>query len=391
MFLHIAPTSSPVLVMSSRSRHDVVTKVYVGGLTEDIGNDQLQEEFERFGPVKTVWVARNPSSKGYAFVDYYSVDHALEAVREMDGRFCFGSQIKVEISKNELDKNDKSLKRPSGDRKDRHDRHRRRHRSQSPRNEEYLFPHSPRRRSGDRSPISDDRHSRSPDRRSQSPDQSAANETSSESQLLPDFVLRNAITLILLRDPLLLRAASAMGGNGIKTKAENTERRSFGSGPRPRDRKEQPKITNDLLDILTSSQALDFNENLKQHTALQNFMPDPSAFGFMNRSTQNLSLPANPNLSAMLPNQQPFFTNGNQLQKSTSSSAPCDMTNDWHLNPYYGYTPMIPSAPTAMATADKTSVSTHPTSQQQQTTPVFPVRMPFPRTVPQPPRMPPRR
>ena len=387
MFPHIAPSSSLVIVMSSRSRHDVVTKVYVGGLTEDIGNDQLQEEFERFGPVKTVWVARNPSSKGYAFVDYYSVDHALEAVREMDGCFCFGSKIKVEISKNELDKNNKSSKRQPGDRKDRHDRHRRRHRSESPLSNGYSSLHSPQRRSADRSPISDDRYSRSPDHRSQSPDQSAANVTSSESQLLPDFVLRNAITLILLRDPLLLRAASAMGGNGLQAKSENTERGSFGSGPRQLDRKEKLKTTNDLLDLLTSSQALDFNEKLKQHTALQNFMPDSSSFGFMNSSIQNPSLPVNQNLSTMLQNQQPLFTKGNQHQNSTSSSAPYDMINDWHLNPYYGYTPMLPSAPTA----DKTSASIQPTSQPQQTTPVFPVRMPFPPTVPQTPRMPPRR
>ena len=383
--------------MSSRSRHDTVTKVYVGGLTEDIGNDQLQDEFDRFGPVKTVWVARNPSSKGYAFVDYYNVEHALEAVREMDGRFCFGSQLKVELSKNELDKNDKSSKRKPDDRKDRSDRHRRRHRSESPRHERYSSPYSPGRRSADRSPISDDRRSRSPDRRSQSPDRSAANSASSESQLLPDFVLRNAITLILLRDPLLLRAASAMGVNGLQAKVENTERRSFGSRPRPYDRRRELKTTHDLLDILSNSHALDFNETLTQHTALENFLTGQSAYGFMNGSTQNASLPVNPNLPAMLPNPQPLFTNGNQPLKSTSSSAPCDMshvTNDWYLNRYYGYAhPMFPSVSTAMptVTADKTSASAQPTSQQQQTTPVFPVRMSFPPAMPQSHRMPPRR
>ena len=99
-----------------------VTTVYVGGLTENIGNDELQDEFDRFGPVKAVWVARHPSSKGYAFVDYYHEDHALEAVREMDGRFCFGSQIKVELSKSEFDKNDKSSQHQTGGSKDRSDR-----------------------------------------------------------------------------------------------------------------------------------------------------------------------------------------------------------------------------------------------------------------------------
>ena len=364
-----------------------VTTVYVGGLTENIGNDELQDEFDRFGPVKAVWVARHPSSKGYAFVDYYHEDHALEAVREMDGRFCFGSQIKVELSKSEFDKNDKSSQHQTGGSKDRSDRPRQHHRSDSPRRERYSSP-SPRRRRANRSPISDHRRSRSSDRRSQSLDKSAANTASSE---FPDFVLRNAITLILLRDPLLLRAASVMGENGVQSKAENTDRSSFDSRPRPCDRRESRRTTHELLDILAKRQALDFNETLSQHTALENFLTGQSSFGFMNSLTQNPSLPVNPNLPAMLSNPRPIFTNGNRPMKSSSSSAPCDMTNNWYLNRYYRY-PLFPSASTAMptATADKTSVSSQPISQQQ-TAPIFPVRMSFPPAMTRPPRMPPRR
>lgn len=75
------------------------TKVYIGGLLENIGNDKLQHEFEKFGPVVKVWVARSPHSRGYAFVDFTDAGNAARAVREMNGKECFGSKILVQISR----------------------------------------------------------------------------------------------------------------------------------------------------------------------------------------------------------------------------------------------------------------------------------------------------
>lgn len=75
------------------------TKVYIGGLLEDIGNDKLQDEFEKFGRVEKVWIARSPHSKGYAFVDYFDPVDAARAIKEMNGKKRFGGKILVQISR----------------------------------------------------------------------------------------------------------------------------------------------------------------------------------------------------------------------------------------------------------------------------------------------------
>ena len=43
-----------------------MTRVYVGNLGKNGSRRELEREFERFGPLRDVWVARNPP--GFAFV-----------------------------------------------------------------------------------------------------------------------------------------------------------------------------------------------------------------------------------------------------------------------------------------------------------------------------------
>ena len=38
----------------------MAAKLYVGGLSSDVTVGDLEKEFEYFGPVHDVWVARNP-------------------------------------------------------------------------------------------------------------------------------------------------------------------------------------------------------------------------------------------------------------------------------------------------------------------------------------------
>ncbi|XP_033735457.1 uncharacterized protein LOC117323990 [Pecten maximus] len=114
------------------------TKLYVGGLVDDVGNDRLHRTFEKFGKIKKVWVARNPGSRGYAFIDFYDPEHALNASEEMNGKHIFGSNIKVELSTNGIecqnsekhrgDRNyeDRRGDRGYGDRRDDRERDRRR-------------------------------------------------------------------------------------------------------------------------------------------------------------------------------------------------------------------------------------------------------------------------
>ncbi|XP_048737913.1 uncharacterized protein LOC125652620 [Ostrea edulis] len=89
-----------------------ITKVYVGGLNEDVEKYHLEEIFERYGLVKTVWIARNPLSRGYAFVTFFDPKHAEEAVKGLDGTTLLGSKLKVQLSKNEIVKMEREQKDP---------------------------------------------------------------------------------------------------------------------------------------------------------------------------------------------------------------------------------------------------------------------------------------
>lgn len=76
------------------------TKIFIGGIRETVGNDQLQKEFEHCGQINKVWIARSPFSKGYAFIEFAESSDANRAVREMNGKELFGSKrILVQISK----------------------------------------------------------------------------------------------------------------------------------------------------------------------------------------------------------------------------------------------------------------------------------------------------
>ncbi|XP_062579385.1 uncharacterized protein LOC134241333 [Saccostrea cucullata] len=87
-----------------------IAKVYVGGLAENVEKHHLEEIFERFGLVKTVWIARNPLSRGYAFVTFFEPKHAEEAVKGVDGTSLLGSKLKVQLSKNEIVKMERDQK-----------------------------------------------------------------------------------------------------------------------------------------------------------------------------------------------------------------------------------------------------------------------------------------
>ena len=50
------------------SRHrdwDVACKVYIGNLGNNASKYELEDAFSKYGPLKNVWVARNPP--GFAF------------------------------------------------------------------------------------------------------------------------------------------------------------------------------------------------------------------------------------------------------------------------------------------------------------------------------------
>lgn len=59
-------------------------KVYVGNLGNNGNKTDLERAFGYYGPLRSVWVARNPP--GFAFVEFEDPRDATDAVRELDGR-----------------------------------------------------------------------------------------------------------------------------------------------------------------------------------------------------------------------------------------------------------------------------------------------------------------
>jgi splicing factor, arginine/serine-rich 7 len=78
----------------SRYPHDA--KVYVGDLGNNASKQELEDSFGYYGPLRNVWVARNPP--GFAFVEFEDARDAEDSVRGLDGRTVCGRRCRVELS-----------------------------------------------------------------------------------------------------------------------------------------------------------------------------------------------------------------------------------------------------------------------------------------------------
>ncbi|KAL1131796.1 hypothetical protein AAG570_011408 [Ranatra chinensis] len=82
--------------MSRYREWDLACKVYVGNLGNNASKNDLEDVFSKYGPLRNVWVARNPP--GFAFIEFEDPRDAEDAVRGLDGTRCCGSRIIVEMS-----------------------------------------------------------------------------------------------------------------------------------------------------------------------------------------------------------------------------------------------------------------------------------------------------
>ncbi|XP_021670201.1 serine/arginine-rich splicing factor RSZ22A isoform X1 [Hevea brasiliensis] len=71
-----------------------MSRVYVGNLDPRVSERDLEDEFRRFGVIRSVWVARRPP--GYAFIDFDDKRDAEDAIHELDGK----NGWRVELSHN---------------------------------------------------------------------------------------------------------------------------------------------------------------------------------------------------------------------------------------------------------------------------------------------------
>ncbi|KRZ69013.1 Serine/arginine-rich splicing factor 3 [Trichinella papuae] len=83
--------------MSNREPCPPGCKVYIGGLPQGASQDELREKFEVFGPLRHVWVARNPW--GFAFVEFEDSRDAQDSIRELDQTHLCGVKVTVQLSR----------------------------------------------------------------------------------------------------------------------------------------------------------------------------------------------------------------------------------------------------------------------------------------------------
>ncbi len=82
--------------MSSRHRDwDIACKVYIGNLGNNASKYELEDAFSKYGPLKNVWVARNPP--GFAFVEFEDPRDAEDSVRGLDGTRMCGVSIDITV------------------------------------------------------------------------------------------------------------------------------------------------------------------------------------------------------------------------------------------------------------------------------------------------------
>lgn len=72
-------------------------KVYVGNIPGEMTENELLDEFERYGRVERCWIAKAPP--GFAFVWFANPEDAEAAVSGLDDATVMGRVIKVEIAR----------------------------------------------------------------------------------------------------------------------------------------------------------------------------------------------------------------------------------------------------------------------------------------------------
>ena len=75
----------------------MATRVYVGDLGDNGNQQELEDVFKSFGPLKEVWIAKEP--KGFAFVEFNYSEDAATAIKQLDGTSVCGCKVRVEMAR----------------------------------------------------------------------------------------------------------------------------------------------------------------------------------------------------------------------------------------------------------------------------------------------------
>ena len=80
----------------------MTNKIYVGNLSYRTGEDQLAQNFSKFGTIASAVIVMDRvtnRSKGFGFVTFENETAAQQAVQEMNGKEIDGRTVKVSIAK----------------------------------------------------------------------------------------------------------------------------------------------------------------------------------------------------------------------------------------------------------------------------------------------------
>lgn len=80
----------------------MTNKIYVGNLSYRTAEDQLAQNFAKFGQISSTVIVIDRAtnrSKGFGFITFESDNAAQQAVQEMNGKEIDGRTVKVSIAK----------------------------------------------------------------------------------------------------------------------------------------------------------------------------------------------------------------------------------------------------------------------------------------------------
>ena len=93
--------------------------IYVGNLSYDLTEDDLQKSFEAFGSVVSVKIIKDPytnTSKGFGFVEMSTKEEADAAIADLNGKELQGRTLKVNEAHARGEKRRTNNSRGGGDR-----------------------------------------------------------------------------------------------------------------------------------------------------------------------------------------------------------------------------------------------------------------------------------
>ncbi|XP_019160584.1 PREDICTED: glycine-rich RNA-binding protein 4, mitochondrial [Ipomoea nil] len=96
------PSSLRTRIHASIHSYPLASKIMVSNLPYTTDENHLMKEFSTFGQIAEVKIVKDRGSKtsrGYAFIQYTSQEHAMLALEHMDSKYFDGRVIHVDLAK----------------------------------------------------------------------------------------------------------------------------------------------------------------------------------------------------------------------------------------------------------------------------------------------------